>query len=100
MKLDKVPRRKRLEKQRTEWEIPTMDAVKVDDARRIRLKVLKPGDYYEPEFVRADEITLRRVEPPTRHVKLTKAEALTAIRKSKLTFTRNWETMHRETRQS
>jgi hypothetical protein len=75
-----------------------MDAVKVDERRRIRLKVLNPGDYYEPEFVRADEITLRPVEPPKRRAKLTKAEALTAIRKSKLAFTRTWETMRHETR--
>ena len=76
-----------------------MDAVKVDDARRIRLKVFKPGDYYEPEFVSADEITLRRVEPPKRAVRLTKAEALRAIRNSKLTFRRSWEIMRRETRE-
>jgi hypothetical protein len=75
-----------------------MNAVKVDDASRIRLKVLKPGDYYEPEFVSADEITLRRVEPPRRGPKLTKNEALKAIRKSKLTFTRTWEIMRQETR--
>jgi hypothetical protein len=76
-----------------------MDAIKVDETHRIRLKVLNPGDYYEPEFVSVDEITLRRVEPPKRRVKLTRAEALTAIRKSKLTFTRSWETMRRETRE-
>jgi hypothetical protein len=76
-----------------------MDVVKVDETRRIRLKVLNPGDYYEPEFVSGDEITLRRVKPPKRRVKLTKAQALTAIRKSKLTFTRSWETMRRETRE-
>lgn len=35
-----------------------MNAVKVDKTRRIRLKVLRPGDYYEPEFVSAEEITL------------------------------------------
>lgn len=76
-----------------------MNAVKVDETRRIRLKVLNPGDYYEPEFVSPDEITLRRVEPSRRREKLTRAEALTAIRKSKLTFTRTWETMRRETRE-
>lgn len=43
-------RRKRLEEKRREWEIPMMNAVKVDEARRIRLKVLNPGDYYEPEL--------------------------------------------------
>ena len=91
--------RKRLEKAGGKWEIPTVNAIKVDETHRIRLKVLKPGDYYEPEFVSADEITLRRVEPPRRGVKLTRAEALTAIRKSKLHFTRSWETMRRETRE-
>ena len=38
-----------------------MNAVKVDSAKRIRLTLLTPGDYYEPE-VRgedAEEITLR-----------------------------------------
>jgi hypothetical protein len=87
-----------LEKKGAEWEIPTMHAVKVDDARRIRLKVLKPGDYYAPEFINADEITLRRVQPPKRAVKLTKTQALKAIRKSKLTFSRSWETIRQETR--
>ena len=81
------------------WEIPIVDAVKVDETRRIRLKVLNPGDYYEPEFVSADEITLRRVEPPKRRVKLTKAGALKALRTSNLTFTRTWETMRSETRE-
>ena len=76
-----------------------MHAVKVDEARRIRLKVLNPGDYYEPEVVSADEITLRRVEPPRRGAKPTKAEALRAIRRSKLTFRRSWETMRQETRE-
>ena len=28
----------------------TMNAVKVDSAKRIRLTVLTPGDYYEPEI--------------------------------------------------
>lgn len=83
----------------TGWEIPTMDAVKVDDARRIRLKVLKPGDYYEPEVLSADEITLRRVQAPSRTVKLTKTEALKAIRRSKLTFSRSWQTIRQETRE-
>ena len=38
-----------------------MNAIKVDDAHRIQLAVLAPGDLYEPEIVSADEITLRRV---------------------------------------
>ena len=43
-----------------------MSAIKVDPTRRIRLRVLTPGDKYEPEIVSADLITLRRVPPPSR----------------------------------
>ena len=39
-------------------------AVKVDIEGRIRLRVLKPGDYYEPAFISPDVITLRRVAGP------------------------------------
>src|ERR1035438_4141187 len=63
-----------------------MNAVKVDSAKRIRLTVLTPGDYYEPE-VRggdAEEITLRRMPPPRR--RFTRLEALRAIEKSPLRF--------------
>ena len=38
-----------------------MNAVKVDEAHRIQIAVLAPGDLYEPEIVSPDEITLRRV---------------------------------------
>jgi hypothetical protein len=38
-----------------------MDAVQVDQEGRIRLRILKPGDYYEPAFVSPDIITLRRL---------------------------------------
>jgi hypothetical protein len=60
-----------------------MNAVKVDSAKRIRLTVLTPGDYYEPE-VRggdAEEITLRRMPPPRR--RFTRLEALRAIEKKR-----------------
>jgi len=42
-----------------------MNAVKVDEAHRIQLSVLRPGDLYEPEVhgPNAEEITLRRLEP-------------------------------------
>jgi hypothetical protein len=66
------------------WEVYTMNAVTVDSAKRIRLTVLTPGDYYEPE-VRgraAEEITLRRMPPPRR--RFTKVEALRAIEKSQM----------------
>lgn len=38
-----------------------MNAVKVDEAHRIQIAVLAPGDLYEPEIVSPDEINLRRV---------------------------------------
>lgn len=38
-----------------------MNAVKVDEAHRIQIAVLAPGDLYEPEIVSPNEITLRRV---------------------------------------
>jgi hypothetical protein len=75
-----------------------MNAVKVDSAKRIRLTVLTPGDYYEPE-VRggdAEEITLRRMPPPRR--RFTKLEALRAIEKSPLRFTHSWDQVKEETR--
>ena len=75
-----------------------MNAVKVDSARRIRLTVLTPGDYYEPEIHGrgAEEITLRRMPPPRK--KKTKEEALKAINKSPLRFTRTWDQVKQETR--
>jgi hypothetical protein len=54
-----------------------MNAIKVDEAHRIQLSVLRPGDLYQPEVhgPEADEITLRRLKPATQR-KMTKAEAL------------------------
>ena len=80
------------------WEFYTVNAVKVDSAKRIRLTVLTPGDYYEPEIrgKAAEEITLRRMPPPRR--RFTKLEALRAIEKSSLRFTRNWDEVRAETR--
>ena len=80
------------------WEFYTMNAVKVDSAKRIRLTVLTPGDYYEPE-VRgraAEEITLRRMLPPRR--RFTKVEALRSIEQSPLRFTHSWDQVKEETR--
>jgi hypothetical protein len=75
-----------------------MNAVKVDSAKRIRLTVLTPGDYYEPEIRGGDaeEITLRRMPPPRR--RFTKQEALRAIEKSPLRFTHSWDQLKEETR--
>ncbi len=76
-----------------------MNAVKVDEAHRIQLTVLKPGDLYEPEVhgPRADRITLRRLEPE--RPKITKAEALKAIEESPLCFNVSWDELRRETRE-
>ncbi len=73
-----------------------MNAVKVDDARRVRLPTLRPGDYYEPEFHGEEDVVLRKVVPPRR--KMTQAEALEAIRRSPLKFTKSWDEIKRETR--
>ena len=99
---EKVFRRvgwKGLERGGASWEIPCdMYAVKVDKGQRLRLTVLRPGDYYEPEILNPDQITLRRVPPPRRPVKLTKAQALAAIGKSRLRFTQSWDQLKEETR--
>jgi hypothetical protein len=73
-----------------------MNAVKVDDARRVRLPALHPGDYYEPEFRGEDEVVLRKIIPPRRQ--MTQAEALEAIRRSPLKFTKSWDEIKKETR--
>ena len=80
------------------WEFYTMNAVKVDSAKRIRLTILTLGDYYEPEVrgKAAEEITLRRMPPPRR--RFTKLEALRAIEKSPLWFTHSWDQVKEETR--
>ena len=73
-----------------------MHAVKVDSARRIRLSVLTPGDYYEPEIQgEGQQITLRRMPPPRK--RWTRA-VLRAINKSPLRFTHSWDEIKQETR--
>jgi len=74
-----------------------MNAVKVDSARRIRLTVLNPGDYYEPDIQEQGErITLRRLQPPRK--RRTKAEILKAINKAPTPFTCSWDQLKQETR--
>jgi hypothetical protein len=75
-----------------------MKAVKVDEAHRIRLVALKPGDSYEPEIHGpADEITLCRLRPSRR--KMTKAEAIRRIKNSKLVFKGSWDEIRKDTRE-
>jgi hypothetical protein len=73
-----------------------MDAVKVDDAHRIQVSVLRPGDYYEPEVLGENEVLLRKVELPRRRPTFT--EAMAAIENSPLRFTKNWDEIKEETR--
>ena len=80
------------------WEFPNMNAVKVDAAKRIRLPRLRPGDYYQPDYLGAEEILLRRVPEPKRKVKMTKAEALAALERSRLKFNVSWDELRQETR--
>ena len=80
------------------WEIPiVMFAVKVDAGKRLRLKVLRPGDYDEPEVLSLDQINFRRVPPPRQPTR-SKAQALRAMEKSQLRFTRTWDEIKAETR--
>jgi len=76
-----------------------MNAVKVDEAHRIQLAVLKPGELYEPEVhgPDADEIPLRRLKRSQR--KMTKSEALKAIDTTPLRFGGTWDELRKETRE-
>ncbi len=77
-----------------------MNAVKVDEAHRIQLEVLKPGELYQPEIhgPDGDEITLRRLKPAALS-KMTKAEALRAIDSTPLRFGGTWDELRKETRE-
>jgi hypothetical protein len=73
-----------------------VNAVKVDEAHRIQVSVLRPGDYYEPEVLGENEILLRKVGLPKRS--RTFAEAMAAIDSSPLRFTKSWDEIKEETR--
>ena len=73
-----------------------MSAVKVDEAHRIQVPALRPGDYYETEVLGENEVLLRKVELPLR--KLTYTEAIAAIESSPLSFTKSWDEIKKETR--
>jgi hypothetical protein len=73
-----------------------MNAVKVDDTRRVRLPMLAPGDYYVPEPMGENSILLHKVPPPRRQ--MTQAEVLAAIEESPIQFKSNWEALKEEVR--
>ena len=78
------------------WKIALVNAVKVDEAHRIEVSVLRPGDYYEPEVLGENAVLLRKVELPRR--KPSFAEAMAAIESSPLRFTKSWDEIKKETR--
>jgi len=73
-----------------------VNAVQVDEQRRLLLPMLKPGDYYAPEFHGESEIVLRKIEQPER--KRTKEKILRAIEKSPIRFTASWDDLKAEIR--
>ncbi|HEY3914356.1 MAG TPA: hypothetical protein VGN61_07715 [Verrucomicrobiae bacterium] len=73
-----------------------MNAIKVDEAHRIQVPALQPGDYYEPEVLGENEVLLRKVQEPRR--KPTYADAMAAIESSPLRFTKSWDELKKETR--
>ena len=80
-------------------EISHMHAVKVDENHRIRLKVLSPGDYYEPHFHNADRIELRRMTAPEPRRRLSETECLDAMKRSALKFRASYDDLKKETRE-
>ncbi len=76
-----------------------MLAVKVDNAHRIRLVKLAPGDYWEPEFRSPDELLLKRIQPPKRLKRpKSREEVVQALKRSQLKFTVSWDELKEETR--
>jgi hypothetical protein len=77
-------------------DIALMNAVKVDDAHRILVSSLRPGDYYEPEVLGEDAVLFHKVQAPGHRP--TYAQALAAIESSPLRFTSTWDELKKETR--
>ena len=73
-----------------------MNAVKVDDARRVRLPMLSPGDYYEPENIGCHDVLLHKVPTPRRQ--MTKAEVLAALEESPIRFKSGWDDLKKDVR--
>jgi len=73
-----------------------VNAIRVDEAHRIRIPALRPGDYYEPEVLGENDVLLRKVRLP--HRRPSYAEAMAAIESSPLRFTKSWDEIKKETR--
>lgn len=72
-----------------------MNAIKVDETRRVRLPMLKPGDYYVPEAA-GENILLHKVPAPRRH--MSQAQVLAALDESPIRFQSNWDALKAEIR--
>lgn len=75
-----------------------MNAVKCDSKKRIRIPFLQPGDWFEPEQVSEDVVTLRRIPPPSRPGRLTREECLAALAASNVRFEASFDELKKETR--
>lgn len=75
-----------------------MSTGKVDQAKRIWLPVLNPGDCYEADYRGPEEIVLRRVSEPKRKPRMNQSDALQAIERSPLKFEVSWDELRLETR--
>jgi hypothetical protein len=73
-------------------------AVKCDSKKRVRIPFLQPGDWFEPEQVSADVVTLRRIPPPARPRKMSREECLAALAASDLRFETSFDELKKETR--
>lgn len=89
----------RLEREGVLWEITTMQAVKIDKQKRVRLKIFTPGDLYQPDFTTPEVITLRRIEPPKPKTKMTAAEVKAALSKITVKARSSWEEIRKNTRE-
>ena len=75
-----------------------MNVIKCDDKHRLRLPQLRPGDWFRPDYVSEDQVTLYRVPDPAKRPRLTREQCLAAIAKSPLRFTASFDQVKLETR--
>ena len=73
-----------------------MNAIKVDNEKRVRLPMAHPGDYYAPEVHGENEIVLHKVPAPAQ--KRTKGEILRVLETSPLRFDCSWDELKKLTR--
>jgi hypothetical protein len=92
-------RANKLEREGKVWEITTMQAVKIDKQKRVRLKIFTAGDYYQPDFSSPAVITLRRIDPPKPKQPLTADQIKRALKNSRIKMKYSWEELRQRTRE-